>query len=127
QVAFTTSQAYLDDWLRRAHADAYPTYVEDYNGGWRLYLGEFPADASFADRTAFKNEVVAKGLAAADAFWKIVTIAEGETQLKVTKNGEEKETSNPVRLVASSGLVTINGQPYRGIAEVGFNSTGTLA
>lgn len=127
QVAFTTSQAYLDDWLRRAHAAAYPTYVEDYNGGWRLYLGEFPADASFADRTAFKNEVVAKGLAAADAFWKIVTIAEGETQLKVTKNGEEKETSNPVRLIASSGLVTINGQPYRGIAEVGFNSTGTLA
>lgn len=127
QVSFTTSQAYLDDWLRRAHAEGYPTYVEDYNGGWRLYLGEFPTDASFAVRTAFKDEVVAKGLAASDAFWKVVTIAEGETQLKVTKNGEEKETSNPVKVVAPSELVTINGQTYRGIAEVGFNSSGTLA
>lgn len=127
QASFTTSQVYVDDWLRRAHAEGYPTHVEAYNNGWRLYLGEFPTDASFADRTAFKNEVVAKGLAASDAFWKVVTIAEGENQLKVTKNGEEKETSNPVRLVASSGFVTINGKPYRSIAEVGFNSSGTLA
>ncbi|MCM3708991.1 SpoIID/LytB domain-containing protein [Sporosarcina luteola] len=127
QVAFTTSQAYLDDWLRRAHAEGYPTHVEDYNGGWRLYLGEFPADASFAVRTAFKDEVVSKGLAASDAFWKVVTIAEGETQLKVTKNGEEKETANPVQVAAPSGFVKINGQTYRGIAEVGFNSSGTLA
>lgn len=127
QVSFTTSQAYVDDWLRRAHAEGYPTYVEDYNGGYRLYLGEFAADESFAVRTAFKNEVVAKGLAASDAFWKLVTIAEGETQLKVTKNGEEKETSNPIQVVAPSGFVTINGQAYRGLAEVGFNSTGTLA
>ncbi|WP_252502230.1 SpoIID/LytB domain-containing protein [Sporosarcina sp. Marseille-Q4943] len=126
QVAFTTSQAYVDDWLRRAHAEGYPTYTEDYNGGWRLYLGEFPADASFTVRTAFKEEVVAKGLAASDAFWKVVTIAEGETQLKVTKNGEEKETAHPVQLVASSGFVKINGQTYRGLAEVGFNSSGTL-
>ena len=127
QVSFTTSQAYLDDWLRRAHAEGYPTYVEDYNGGYRLYLGEFAADASFAVRTAFKDEVVAKGLAASDSFWKVVTIAEGETQLKVTKDGEEKETSSPVKVVASSGIVTINGQTYRGLAEVGFNSSGTLA
>ena len=127
QVSFTTSQAYLDDWLRRAHAEGYPTYVEDYNGGYRLYLGEFAADASFAVRTAFKDEVVAKGLAASDAFWKVVTIAEGETQLKVMKDGEEKETSNPVKVTASSGIVTINGQTYRGLAEVGFNSSGTLA
>lgn len=127
QAAFTTSQVYLDDWLRRAHAEGYPTHIEDYNNGWRLYIGEFPTDASFTVRTAFKNEVVAKGLAASDAFWKVVTIAEGETQLKVTKNGEEKEVANPVQLVASSEFVTINGQMYRGIAEVGFNSTGTLA
>ncbi|WP_432357265.1 SpoIID/LytB domain-containing protein [Sporosarcina sp. UB5] len=126
QVAFTTNQTYVDDWLRRAHAEGYPTYVEDYSGGWRLYIGEFPTDASFTVRTAFKDEVVAKGLAASDAFWKVVTIAEGETQLKVTKNGEEKENANPVQLVASSGFVTINGQMYRGIAEVGFNSSGTL-
>ncbi|MCG7344204.1 SpoIID/LytB domain-containing protein [Sporosarcina sp. ACRSL] len=127
QAAFTTSQSYIDDWLRRAHAEGYPTYLEPYNNGYRLLIGEFPADASFAVRTAFKDEVVAKGLAASDAYWRLITIAEGETQLKVTKDGEVKETSNPVQVVAPSGFVTINGQTYRGLAEVGFNSTGTLA
>lgn len=92
QVAFTTSQAYLDDWLARAHAEGYSTYLEDYNGGYRLYLGEFPADASFSVRTAFKDEVVAKGLAASDAFWKIVTTADGERQLSAKMGSEEKIT-----------------------------------
>lgn len=127
QVAFTSSQAYLDDWLARAHAENYPTYVEDYNGGYRLYLGEFPTDAAFNVRTAFKEEVVSKGLAAPDAFWKIVTTADGERQLSVTMNGEVKTTANPVRLLAATGHVYINGTPYRGAAEVGFNSAGTLA
>lgn len=127
QVAFTTSQAYLDDWLARSHAEGYPTYVEDYNGGYRLYLGEFPTDASFSVRTAFKDEVVAKGLAASDAFWKIVTTADGERQLSAKMGSEEKTTSHPVQLQADSGIVLINGTPYRGIAEVGFNSGGTLA
>ncbi|MGK2936166.1 MAG: SpoIID/LytB domain-containing protein, partial [Gemmatimonadaceae bacterium] len=36
------------------------------------------------------------------------------------------ESANPVRVTSASG-VTINGQQYRGSAEVGVNSAGTLA
>ncbi|MCZ8537355.1 SpoIID/LytB domain-containing protein [Paenisporosarcina quisquiliarum] len=127
QVSFTTSEGYVADWLSRAEAAGYSTYVEDYNNGYRLHIGEFPADASFTVRTNFKNDVIAKGLAASDAFWKVVTIVEGETTMKATKNGEVKSTSNPVQVLAPSERVTINGKTYRGIAEVGFNSKGTLA
>ncbi|MET3697331.1 SpoIID/LytB domain protein [Bacillus oleivorans] len=127
QVAFSTSNAYIQDWLTRAETAGYPTYIEPYNNGWRLLIGEFPADASFAVRTAFKNEVIAKGLAASDAFWRIITIVEGESSLKLTKGESEVTTSNPVVITSSDSLVKINGKQYRGIGEIGFNSNGTLA
>lgn len=128
QVSYSSSESLILDWVSRAEAAGYPTYVEAYdNGYYRLYLGEFPADASFSVRTNFKNELVSKNLAPSDAFWKVITIAEGETKLKVTKNGEVKSTSNPVQVLAPSERVTINGKTYRGLAEVGFNSKGTLA
>lgn len=127
QVAFTTSDVYVADWVRRATEEGYATYVENYNNGYRLYLGEFAPDASFAERVAFKNEVVAKGLAANDAFWKVVTTAEGENRLMISMDGVVKETTNAVQVIAESEMVTINGKAYRGVAEVGFNSSGTLA
>ncbi|WP_243297406.1 SpoIID/LytB domain-containing protein [Bacillus litorisediminis] len=127
QVAFSTSNAYVQDWLSRAESFGYPTYVEPYNNGWRLLIGEFPADASFTVRNAFKNEVIAKGLAASDAFWRIITIIEGESSLKLSKGEQEVTTSNPVVITSSDSLVKINGKQYRGIGEVGFNSSGTLA
>ncbi len=37
------------------------------------------------------------------------------------------EASGPVATTSASGTVTINGQPYRGIAEVRVNSAGSLA
>lgn len=127
QVSYTTSDSYVADWVSRVESAGYPTYIEPYNNGYRLYIGEFPADASFSLRVNFKNELISKELAESDAFWKVVTIAEGETQLKVIKNGEEKVTPNPVQVIAPSERVTINGKIYRGLAEVGFNSSGTLA
>ncbi len=127
QVAFSTSDSYIADWLNRVQAAGYDSHLEAYNNGYRLYLGEFPADASFTSRTNFKNELIANGFAASDAFWKVVTIAEGEQLLKVEKNGEEKSTYNPVQVIAPTERVIINGHTYRGLAEVGFNSNGTLA
>jgi len=127
QVSYTTSDGYVADWVDRVESAGYPTYIEPYNNGYRLYIGEFPADASFTLRVNFKNELISKGLAGSDSFWKVITIAEGETQLKVTQNGEEKVTPNPVQVIAPSERVTINGKTYRGLAEVGFNSSGTLA
>lgn len=127
QVSYTTSEAYIEDWLSRVENAGYPTYIEPYNNGYRLYIGEFASDASWSERNNFRNEVISKGLAATDSFWKVITIAEGDKQMKITKNGEEKVTFNPVQIIAPSERVTINGSTYRGLAEVGFNSSGTLA
>ncbi|WP_194840798.1 SpoIID/LytB domain-containing protein [Filobacillus milosensis] len=127
QVAWTTSEPYVNDWLTKAEAEGYPTYVEEYNGGWRLFIGEFAPDASWSTRVNFKNEVVEKGLAASDAFWKVITINEGKSAVKLTYNNESVTVENPVVLKSDSNIVSINEKRYRGLAEVGFNSAGTLA
>ncbi len=127
QAAFSTSQTYINDWVARAEREGYPTYLEPYNNGYRLLIGEFPADASFAVRTAFKNEIVEKGLAGADSYWRIITLADGESQLKIKDGDIEITSENPIQVVVSSGFVKMNGKRYRGIGEVGFNSAGTLA
>lgn len=126
QVAFSTSNAYIADWLQRAESLGYPTYIEEYNNGWRLLIGEFPADASFSVRTAFKNEIISKGLGASDAYWRIITTVEGESTIKVSDGETAKTTTNSIQVI-SNDLVTINGKKYRGIVEVGFNSSGSLA
>lgn len=127
QVAATSNNTYIDDWLNRAEIAGYPTYVEPVGSLFRLFIGEFPADASFSVRTAFKNEMINLGLAASDAFWKTVTIVEGQSKLKLTKDAEEKFTTNPVVITSSNDLIEINGKKYRGLGEVAFNSKGTLA
>jgi stage II sporulation protein D len=124
QVAFSTSNAYIADWLQRA--EGYATYLEPYGDGTRLFIGEFPADASWSVRNAFRNEVMSKGLAGSDSFWKVVTFVEGESTIKISKGETAITTTNPLQVV-SEDLVTINGNQYRGIAEVGFNSSGALA
>lgn len=127
QVASTTSESYKADWLARAEAAGYPTYVEEFGDFDRLLIGEFPADAGFTERSAFKNEIVAAGLGGSDAYWRVITIGEGQESLDVTAGGETKTVLDAVQVVAASELVLINGKPYRGIAEAGFNNTGTLA
>lgn len=126
QVSYTTNNAAVADWLHLAESNGYSTYVEEYNNGWRLLIGEFPSDASFSVRTAFKNEIIAKGLGASDAYWRLITTVEGESTIKVSKGETAITTTNPIQVV-SEDLVTINGNQYRGIAEVGFNSSGALA
>lgn len=127
QAAFSSSDAYITDWLTRAENEGYPTYLEPFNNGYRLLIGEFATNASFTERTNFKNEVVAKGLAAADSFWRVITLVEGESQLKISDGTVEKVSANPIQVITSSELVKMNGKKYRGHAEVGFNSSGTLA
>lgn len=127
QVAWTTSEAYVDDWVDRAELAGYPTYIEPYNGGYRLYIGEFAANASWGERSAFRNQVIAEGFAASDSFWKVVTFTTGVSSLIVSFDGEEKTVGNAVVVKSSTDLVTINGKTYRGLGEVGFNSKGTLA
>jgi stage II sporulation protein D len=126
QVAWTTDTAYVADWVHRAEIKGYPTYVEPYNGGYRLFIGEFPLDASWSARVNFRNQVIAEGSAASDSFWKPITLVEGETTIKITNGENEVLTTNPV-VIESNDLIKIGGKLYRGIGEVGFNSAGTLA
>lgn len=115
---------------RKAAAEAagYPTYTEPVPTAscTRLYIGELPSTATTAQRTALKNELVAKGLAPADALVKLVSITVGVTVYRVQLGTQTKDSTTPVQLTADT-LVTIAGAPYRGLAEVIRNSTGSLA
>src|SRR5690606_249481 len=71
--------------------------------------------------------IVAAGLGGSDSYWRVITIGEGEDTLDVTYAGETVPVTNAVQVIAESERVSINGKPYRGLAEAGFNSTGTLA
>jgi stage II sporulation protein D len=68
------------------------------------------------------NRVLASGSNAAA----IVTRAGGGAGYLVRLGNVTAESANPVRVASAAG-VTINGQRYRGSAEVGVNSLGTLA
>ncbi|SET06657.1 SpoIID/LytB domain protein [Oceanobacillus limi] len=127
QVAWTTSNSYVEDWLNRAEIGGYDTYIEPYNNGWRLYIGAFAEDAPWGDRNAFREEVISSGLAGNDSFWKVVTVSNGESLIKVTGQDFEEIISNPIQVRSDDDLVLIDGKNYRGIGEVAFNSNNTLA
>ncbi|MDQ3461273.1 MAG: SpoIID/LytB domain-containing protein [Deinococcota bacterium] len=128
QVACASATA-RDDWLERAQTAGYATYTEFVPTAncWRLFIGEFAADASFSVRSAFRSEVIANSLAGSDSFWKIVTTGEGSVSYEITRGAESITSSAPVVLEAENGLVLIDGRPYRGVAEVAVNGSGTLA
>jgi stage II sporulation protein D len=111
----------------QAEALGHPTMTEVIPACTRLYIGDFASNASFAVRNAYRNTIIAQGLAAADSFWKLVTTTTGITQYRVDTGSAQAVSSGPVVLTSSDGLVTIGTLPYRGIAEVGRNSSGTLA
>lgn len=122
-----TSAAGRDELIARAQAAGYATYTENAGPCWRVFLGEFASNASYSVRNAFRNEVIAAGFAGTDSFWKLVTIVEGSTEYRITRNGETIVTSSPVVIEATTGNVLIGGTPYRGSGEVALNSGGALA
>lgn len=69
------------------------------------------------------NRVLASGSNAAAV---VTRAAAGAPGYRVRLGNVVAESANPVRVTSASG-VTINGQQYRGSAEVGVNSAGTLA
>ena len=111
-----------------AEAEGYPTLAEFYAAGncTRLYIGDFAIAGTFGVRTAFKNELVAKGLAQSDAFWRSITPV-GGTVYAVTSGSVTKQVNNPVTITSSDGIITINGARYRGLGEARVNSLATLA
>ncbi|HSH46254.1 MAG TPA: SpoIID/LytB domain-containing protein [Longimicrobiales bacterium] len=119
-------EAARDTWLDQAHALGHETRTEHVPSVpcWRTLLGT--QDQGWGDRVAFRDQAIADGLAGADSFWKLITIV-GETELEATFEGETVVVESPLVLEAASGLVTISGRTYRGLAEVWTNSGGTLA
>ena len=113
-----------------AEAKGYPTMTEFVPAAncTRLFIGRFapPPANTFAARTAFKNQLIAEGLAGADAFY-VVKADPGVTVYRVTRGAQSVDATSPVFLTSSDGLVTIAGVVYRGVAEVRANSAGSLA
>ena len=113
-----------------AEAKGYPTMTEFVPAAncTRLFIGKFapPPANTFAARTAFRNQLIAEGLAAADAFY-VVKADPGVTVYRVTRGAQSVDANNPVVLTSSDGLVTIAGVVYRGVAEARVNAAGSLA
>ncbi len=124
QTGWTTNESALQDWLSQAEEEGYVTYVEPYDGGYRMLIGEFPLDTPWGEREAFRQEVIEKGLAQNDAFWREMTTSEGEPSLTI--NGEFTY-EGAIVLQADDNLVFVDGDRYRGVSEINFNSAGTLA
>ncbi|HEX6558158.1 MAG TPA: SpoIID/LytB domain-containing protein, partial [Longimicrobiales bacterium] len=114
---------------RKAAAEAlgYVTFTEFVPAAncTRLFLGDFAEVGTFTPRVAFKNKAIADGVAASDAFWKLVAVSVGT--YRVTRGSAYVVTTQPPVLTSSTGLVTINGLTYRGSAEVRTNSASLLA
>jgi stage II sporulation protein D len=91
----------------------------------RLYIGEFASNASFSIRNAYRNQLIAAGLAATDSFWSLVSI--GSSAYAVQRGTTTLTNVNPIVVTSSSGLVTIGGTTYRGKAEARQNSSGGVA
>lgn len=116
---------------KRAAADAagYVTLTEFVPAAncTRLFLGQFapPPANTFGARTTFRNAAISAGHAGTDSFWKAVTL--GSATYRVTRGSNSAETTNPVVVTASNGLVTINGATYRGKGEAIDSRAGGLA
>jgi stage II sporulation protein D len=116
---------------RKAAAEAagYITFTEYVPAAncTRLFLGQFapPPAATFGARNAFRNTAIAQGHAGIDSFWKVVAV--GSAVYHVTVGSAVAETTNPVRVTSSDGIVTINGARYRGKGEAIVNGSGSLA
>lgn len=124
-----TSEAGRDALIARAQADGIATYAENAGPCWRVMLGEFdpPPAATYGARVAFKSDLIARGYAGADAFWKLITITEGRSEYRIVRGGETVISGDLITIQPTSGFVTIGGNPYRGVAEVAVNSQGALA
>ena len=118
---------------RRAAADqaGYFTLVDPIAACTRLLIGRLPTSSTGTQRTNFKNELIAKGLAASDAFPRTVEIGTG-TIYTIRRGTVTSQSVNPVVVTSSTGIVTIGPtattlRRYRGKGEARTNSSATLA
>ena len=130
QVSCASTVSALDPLIAIADANGVPWMTEQHPtvACTRLLVGDRTgANGGFGARTNYENQMVAIGLAPADlsGFWHSRTV--GGTVYRFTLNGTTIDSPTPVALTSSTGLVTIDGEPYRGAAMVVRNSAGSLA
>jgi stage II sporulation protein D len=118
--------------VRKAAAEAagYVTFTEFVGppaNCTRLYLGQFaaPPANTFAARTAFRNDAIARGFAGTDSFYRVVAV--GTSIYKVARGTTVIASVNPIVITSTDGLVLINGVIYRAKAEARANGEGSLA
>jgi stage II sporulation protein D len=119
--------AALNDWLVDAAAAGYTTWTEFVSSAncTRARLVYPSSDVSFGARSAFTAQAVADGVAFAGAYW---TTASEITAAVLRVAGTSTVLVDEAAILRSDdGRVTIDGSPYRRIAEVAPNSAGSLA
>jgi stage II sporulation protein D len=115
-----------------AEALGYLTLTEVAPAGCtRLLIGRLPTSATAAQRNDFKNTLIGHGLAAADAFFRNITIG-NQTVYRITRGTTVVQNLNPVVVTSSTGIITIGSSAptlrrYRGKGEARVNSSALLA
>lgn len=119
--------AALENWLGLAHAAGYTTWTEFVPSAncTRARVVNTSGSNAFAARNTFRNQVIADGIAGTDSFWQNI-ITPGAAILRVVGPSTVQVRQGAI-LRSANGRVTIQGVPYRGVAEVALNSGGTLA
>jgi stage II sporulation protein D len=119
--------AALQTWLDNAAAAGYTTWTEfvPASNCTRARLVNTSGSNAFGARNAFRNDAIAAGLAGTDSFWVLLTTP-GAAVLRVA-GPSAVEVKQGAILRSANDRVTINGVPYRGVAEVALNSSRTLA
>ena len=135
QVSCSRNLTAIADWKARAEAAGHPAYTRTPPGACTsLFIGNFPVGTPFPIRNAYRNQLIAAGLAYSDSFWPVggITIG-GGTIYRVTHAAGSLDNVNPVIIEpGESSLVTIgtsgtNARKYRGTADVRINGSGSLA
>lgn len=126
QVTCTGNPATVTDYVTRGDAAGFETRTEDLGFCVRVLFGTLPVGSSGDAQLAFQAELAAAGLPSS-GFWRTITVVSGESQLQVSHGDDETVVTDPVVIESADGVVTIGGQPYRGLGEVWTNSGGTLA
>jgi SpoIID/LytB domain protein len=108
-------------------AAGYLPFVELAPAGcWRVLITNTSGSNTFASRNAFRNTLIAAGFAGTDSFWRQF-VEVSPASLNAVRAGSTVTVFGAAVLRPANGVVTIQGVPYRGVAEATANSAGSLA
>jgi stage II sporulation protein D len=123
QVA-CASAAGLPALIAKLEADGHPYVLEPIAACTRVLVGDFLLSQSFTIRNNFRLLLVSQGYDPGSfGTTRVVSVP----TYKLTQGATVVNSTQPPVATSSTGIVTINGAPYRGAAEVIGNSAGGIA